>query len=97
MLARAQTVPSRFCTSSAILRCSPLIIPAPPLIRIPDGLSGLPSSTSFVPLFPMISIVCCFVLMLSLPLETWVRFVVWLIIGLFIYFGYSRKRVEDAA
>jgi APA family basic amino acid/polyamine antiporter len=51
----------------------------------------------FVPLFPMISIICCFVLMLSLPLETWVRFVVWLIIGLFIYFGYSRKRVEDAA
>jgi APA family basic amino acid/polyamine antiporter len=48
----------------------------------------------FVPLFPMISIVCCLVLMLSLPLETWVRFVVWLVIGLFIYFGYSRKRVE---
>jgi APA family basic amino acid/polyamine antiporter len=34
--------------------------------------------------------------MLSLPLETWVRFVVWLVIGLFIYFGYSRKRVEEA-
>ncbi|HTA71907.1 MAG TPA: amino acid permease [Bryobacteraceae bacterium] len=50
----------------------------------------------FVPLFPMISIVCCLILMLSLPLETWVRFVVWLVIGLFIYFGYSRKRVEEA-
>jgi APA family basic amino acid/polyamine antiporter len=50
----------------------------------------------FVPLFPLISIVCCFVLMLSLPLETWVRFFVWLIIGLVIYFGYSRKRVEGA-
>ena len=50
----------------------------------------------FVPLFPVISIVCCFVLMLSLPLETWVRFFVWLVIGLFIYFGYSRKRVEGA-
>ena len=49
----------------------------------------------FVPLFPVISIVCCLVLMLSLPLETWVRFFVWLVIGLFIYFGYSRKRVED--
>jgi APA family basic amino acid/polyamine antiporter len=46
----------------------------------------------FVPLFPVISIVCCLVLMLSLPLETWVRFVVWLVIGLFIYFGYGRKR-----
>src|ERR1700736_1672738 len=48
----------------------------------------------WVPLLPGISILCCFVLMLSLPLETWVRFFVWLIIGLVIYFGYSRKRVE---
>src|ERR1700730_2485180 len=48
----------------------------------------------WVPLLPGISIVCCLVLMLSLPLETWVRFFVWLVIGLFIYFLYSRKRVE---
>jgi APA family basic amino acid/polyamine antiporter len=45
-----------------------------------------------VPLLPIVSIVCCMVLMLSLPLETWVRFFVWLVIGLFIYFGYSRRR-----
>jgi APA family basic amino acid/polyamine antiporter len=51
----------------------------------------------FVPLFPMISIVCCLVLMLSLPLETWVRFFVWLVIGLFIYFSYSRHRTKDLA
>jgi len=31
--------------------------------------------------------------MLSLPLETWIRFVVWLMIGLAIYFFYGRKRV----
>jgi APA family basic amino acid/polyamine antiporter len=35
---------------------------------------------------------CCLVLMLSLPLETWIRFVVWLAIGLAIYFLYSRKQ-----
>ena len=50
----------------------------------------------FVPVFPVISIVCCLVLMLSLPLETWVRFFVWLIIGLIIYFSYSRKRTPEA-
>ncbi len=44
------------------------------------------------PVTPVISIACCLGLMLGLPLETWIRFVVWLIIGLFIYVGYSRKR-----
>ena len=45
-----------------------------------------------VPLLPCISIVFCALLMLSLPLETWVRFVVWLAIGLGIYFLYGHKR-----
>ena len=51
----------------------------------------------WVPFLPMVSIVCCMVLMLSLPLETWIRFFVWLVIGLFIYFLYSRKRTRDFA
>jgi APA family basic amino acid/polyamine antiporter len=29
--------------------------------------------------------------MLTLPGDTWIRLVVWLIIGFAIYFGYSRK------
>jgi APA family basic amino acid/polyamine antiporter len=50
----------------------------------------------WVPLLPGISVVCCLVLMMSLPLETWIRFVVWLGIGLVVYFSYSRKRVAQA-
>jgi APA family basic amino acid/polyamine antiporter len=46
----------------------------------------------FVPLFPIISIVCCVVLMMGLPLVTWIRFFLWLAIGLAIYFPFSRKR-----
>jgi basic amino acid/polyamine antiporter, APA family len=46
----------------------------------------------FVPFTPIFSIVCCLTLMIGLPLETWIRFVVWLLIGLVIYFLYSRKR-----
>jgi APA family basic amino acid/polyamine antiporter len=48
--------------------------------------------TPWVPVLPVLSIVCCLVLMASLPLETWARFLVWLAIGLTIYFAYSRKR-----
>ena len=50
--------------------------------------------TPWVPVVPILAILCCLVLMASLPIETWVRFVVWLIIGLVIYFAYSRHRSE---
>jgi APA family basic amino acid/polyamine antiporter len=47
----------------------------------------------WVPFLPLLSIFCCLLLMLSLPLETWIRFFVWLAVGLVIYFAYSRQRV----
>ncbi|HWB84778.1 MAG TPA: amino acid permease [Bryobacteraceae bacterium] len=43
------------------------------------------------PWLPMISIGFCLVLMLALPLETWLRFFVWLFIGFAIYFPFGRK------
>jgi len=49
-----------------------------------------------VPWLPILSMVCCLVLMLSLPLETWIRFFVWLLIGLAVYFLFSKKRSELA-
>ncbi len=39
-----------------------------------------------------LSVFFCLILMAGLPLENWIRFVVWLAIGLMIYFLYSRKR-----
>ncbi len=43
----------------------------------------------FVPIFPILGVFMCLALMLSLPVMTWIRFLVWLGIGLVIYFLYS--------
>jgi len=48
-----------------------------------------PFRAPFVPIFPILGVLMCLALMLSLPVMTWIRFVVWLAIGLVIYFLYS--------
>jgi basic amino acid/polyamine antiporter, APA family len=49
-----------------------------------------------VPLFPLISIILCGGLMTGLTVITWIRFVVWLVLGLVVYFLYSAKHSEFA-
>ena len=41
---------------------------------------------------PVITIATCLLLMAGLPILNWIRFFVWLTIGLVIYFSYSRNR-----
>jgi len=48
------------------------------------------------PWTPLLSIAFCLVLMASLPLETWIRFFVWLGIGLGVYFVFGKKHSEFA-
>jgi len=47
-----------------------------------------------VPWLPLISVFACAALMLSLPLQTWLLFFLWLIVGLGIYFFYSRPNLQ---
>ncbi len=50
-----------------------------------------PFRTPAVPLVPLFGIGFSLLLMLGLPLDTWLRLVVWLVIGLVIYFSYSHR------
>jgi APA family basic amino acid/polyamine antiporter len=48
-----------------------------------------PFRAPWVPLTPILAIVSCLYLMLQLPTITWIRFGVWLALGLMIYFSYG--------
>jgi APA family basic amino acid/polyamine antiporter len=48
----------------------------------------------FSPLFPLLSVILCTGLMTGLTVITWLRFVVWLVLGLIIYFFYGRTHSE---
>jgi APA family basic amino acid/polyamine antiporter len=47
--------------------------------------------TPWVPLVPILGIITCVAMMVSLPQGTWIRLIVWLVIGLAVYFFYGKK------
>jgi basic amino acid/polyamine antiporter, APA family len=48
--------------------------------------------TPLSPVVPLLGVISCAYLMLGLPWVTWVRFALWLVLGLFIYFSYGFHR-----
>lgn len=46
------------------------------------------------PFVPLAGILVCLLLMLSLGIDNWIRLVVWLILGLFVYITYGRHHAE---
>jgi basic amino acid/polyamine antiporter, APA family len=70
-----------------ILVCCGVIV-----LRRKDPNRPRPFRVPLVPVFPLLGVLFCFGLMLSLPIETWLRFVGWLIVGLIIYFLYGVRR-----
>lgn len=58
----------------------------------PDAPRGF--KTPWVPLVPILGIVFCLFMMLSLPLDTWLRLIAWMAIGLGIYYMYGEKNAK---
>ncbi|HET6393467.1 MAG TPA: amino acid permease [Blastococcus sp.] len=46
----------------------------------------------WVPFLPVVSVLACLYLMLNLPGETWLRFGVWMVLGVVLYYAYGRRR-----
>jgi APA family basic amino acid/polyamine antiporter len=47
-----------------------------------------------MPVVPILAVVACLWLMVNLSVETWLRFIGWMFIGVVIYFVYSKRNVE---
>jgi APA family basic amino acid/polyamine antiporter len=73
------------------------------MLRIKRPEAHRPFKVPFGFLFPVLGVVSCLYLMLSLSAVTWVRFLVWLDLGMMIYWFYGRThspladRAEQAA
>jgi APA family basic amino acid/polyamine antiporter len=60
-------------------------------LRRSDSHAMRPFRVPGVPIVPVLGILFCLLLMVGLPLVTWARLVVWLVIGMVIYLSYGRN------
>ena len=59
-------------------------------LRRSDAHLVRPFRTPGVPYVPILGVLMCLLLMVGLPFDTWMRLLIWLAIGLVVYFGYGR-------
>ncbi|HEX8314445.1 MAG TPA: amino acid permease [Flavisolibacter sp.] len=50
--------------------------------------------TPLVPLVPILGIITCLFMMVFLPMDTWIRLLVWMLIGMDIYLAYGAKHSQ---
>ena len=62
------------------------------VLRRSDPNRPRPFRTPLVPWVPLLAILSCGYLMCELPWVTWARFLIWLGVGLVIYFAYGCRR-----
>ena len=66
------------------------------VLRVKSPELPRPFKTPLVPLVPILGILICGYLMSSLPGDTWLRLIIWMAIGLVIYFAYSVRKSRFA-
>jgi APA family basic amino acid/polyamine antiporter len=74
-----------------VIVCSAVLI-----MRKKHPEANRPFRAPWVPFVPIAGIVCCLILMFSLPAENWWRLIVWLLIGFVIYFCYGHRHSVTA-
>jgi len=90
----AALLPLRFLadlTNIGTLFAFVIVCAAVLIMRRTNPQAPRPFRCPLVPLVPILGILSCLMLMLSLPASNWWRLIVWLGLGLVIYFAYSRK------
>ncbi len=60
-------------------------------LRRSDADVARPFRTPGVPFVPIAGVLSCLLLMAGLPLDTWLRLIIWLAIGLVVYFSYGKR------
>ncbi|MFN8307080.1 MAG: amino acid permease [Ferruginibacter sp.] len=61
------------------------------IMRKTEPNANRPFKTPLVPIIPILGILVCFAMMVSLPGLTWINMLGWMVIGLLVYFLYSAK------
>jgi basic amino acid/polyamine antiporter, APA family len=59
------------------------------ILRIKEPHKHRTFKVPFNPITPLLGVAACVFLMYSLPTVTWLRFIIWMLIGLVVYFSYS--------
>jgi APA family basic amino acid/polyamine antiporter len=67
-----------------VIVCAGVIV-----LRYSNPNAPRPFRTPMVPLVPILGILICGYMMRGLPGDTWLRLIIWMVLGLVIYFAYG--------
>jgi APA family basic amino acid/polyamine antiporter len=73
-----------------------LVSAAIPILRRTDPDVRRPFRVPWSPFIPLLSVLACLYLMMNLTIATWLRFAVWMALGLVLYFGYGHRHARLA-